>query len=146
LIVQEYSSNAINDELWLHDRYNDTWTKLQQGTAHEFAVTSDSATQGEHRLEIVKRTYKPIVADNEILQVYPNPATDMVNIKCGNSDEQLNTVVKIVDEKGRTVRALQAGRTTAIDQQINLQSLAGGVYIIEVANGKYKRSKTIVKQ
>ena len=90
-----------------------------------------------YRLKMVDNdarfTYSPIIwIDSRPAHVgiYPNPATNVVNINIGNA-EILNTNAGIYDANGRLVKTILINST---QQPINVQSLSKGVYIIKFAN------------
>lgn len=69
------------------------------------------------------------VSDNAVksnLKVYPNPATDIVNISANRKIEN----VTVMDMTGKKVQSFKAGN------QINVSSLAKGTYILQVYYGE----------
>lgn len=79
------------------------------------------------------------VKDNSIegLSIYPNPATDMVNIV---SNSLSNKDVVITDLLGKTV--LKAN----VSQSVNVSALNAGVYMVQIKqDGKTATRKLIVK-
>lgn len=80
------------------------------------------------------------VSDNAVksnLKVYPNPATDIVNISANRKIES----VTVMDMTGKKVQSFKAGN------QINVSSLAKGIYILQVyyGEGAVENTKLIKK-
>ena len=80
------------------------------------------------------------VSDNAVksnLKVYPNPATDIVNISANRKIEN----VTVMDMTGKKVQSFKAGN------QINVSSLAKGTYILQVyyGEGAVENTKLIKK-
>jgi hypothetical protein len=78
-------------------------------------------------------------ASNKIV-LYPNPATDHLNIQVGTLAS--DAMVQIYSLNGEL---LLARRLTAGTQTISLQSLSAGIYQVEVRNGKTVTTKQIIK-
>lgn len=80
------------------------------------------------------------VSDNAVksnLKVYPNPATDIVNISSNKKIENIT----VIDMTGKKVQSFKAGN------QINVSSLAKGTYILQVyyGEGAVENTKLIKK-
>lgn len=80
------------------------------------------------------------VSDNAVksnLKVYPNPATDIVNISSTKKIENIT----VIDMTGKKVQSFKAGN------QINVSSLAKGTYILQVyyGEGAVENTKLIKK-
>ncbi|WP_027376910.1 T9SS type A sorting domain-containing protein [Kaistella palustris] len=71
------------------------------------------------------------------LQIYPNPATDVVNVKAKNEIQ----AVSVIDLSGKRVQAFTQG------SQLNVSKLAKGTYILQViyVNGSVEQTKLIKK-
>jgi len=67
---------------------------------------------------------------NSVMSVYPNPATDVININTGTA--LLNTRAGLYDANGRL---LQNILITSIPQTVNIQPFTNGLYLIQFANG-----------
>ena len=74
--------------------------------------------------------------------LYPNPATDIVNIDIANSSE---VMVKIYDMAGKDVYVRQfSNQSGNINERLNLSNLSVGVYHMKVSyNGKVKALKLV---
>src|SRR5690554_3014835 len=73
----------------------------------------------------------------EGLSIYPNPASDMVNVV---SNSLSNKDIVITDLLGKTVL------TANVNQSVNISSLKSGVYMMQITqDGKSATRKLIVK-
>ncbi|MCX6333817.1 MAG: T9SS type A sorting domain-containing protein [Bacteroidia bacterium] len=75
--------------------------------------------------------------------VYPNPASDNVNIKFEEAiDDEVNLV--LINSQGKPMKSVIIEATT-IEKQINLQDLPAGVYYLKLTKGKLKNVYKVVK-
>ncbi|UMY65586.1 SBBP repeat-containing protein [Flavobacterium sp. HJ-32-4] len=76
-----------------------------------------------------------IAQGDERVKVYPNPASDQLNIDLSQLAERLtdNTSIILYDTFGRTVLET---RITGVSTQLDVNSLAAGCYILAVRSGK----------
>lgn len=75
----------------------------------------------------------------ETLSIYPNPATDKLNI---NSSYNKGTI-RVLDLSGRTIleTSLEAGH-----KELNIKELAAGTYTIMIESGGMYHSQNIIKK
>lgn len=76
------------------------------------------------------------------LKVYPNPARDVLNIAFGTTLQQVR--FDIFDVNGRLVKTAEY-KDAAQTQQINIESLPSGTYILIVNSGKDSTSHKFIK-
>ncbi len=132
--VGDYNLSS-DKEIWLHDKYNDNWTKMEDGAAYSFSTTSDAATQGESRLELVQKAMAPLPSNNSFtVKLSPNPATDKVGISFNNSKQQSTTIV-LINAEGKKLKVIEAGNVQSGQVTIDVRGLAKGMYYISL-NGK----------
>jgi hypothetical protein len=75
--------------------------------------------------------------------VYPNPASDNVNIRFEEAiDDEVNLM--LINSQGKPVKSLIIEATT-IEKQINLQDLPAGVYYLKLIKGKLSNVYRVVK-
>lgn len=74
--------------------------------------------------------------------VYPNPATDVLNIS--NSINAEINAITITDLNGRTVK--QITTNGSVDSQINISDLNTGVYFVNINSNEGSLTKKIVKK
>lgn len=75
---------------------------------------------------------------NQQVSVYPNPTTGIINVISGEDAD-----VQIMDLSGSTI-VLQTNVNANQKHEINLQSLANGIYMIRISNGNFVSMKKLV--
>lgn len=75
------------------------------------------------------------------ITVYPNPATDVLNVAAIASDI---TAIQIVDLNGRQVYAKSFSNVA--DTQINVNELSTGMYLVNITSGDKTVTKKFMKQ
>jgi hypothetical protein len=78
------------------------------------------------------------------INVYPNPATDVVNISNPSNSEALSIVM--FDVNGRVVLSDANALLNVSEASINIQDLQKGIYTLRIYNDKGQRTFRIVKQ
>jgi PKD repeat protein len=114
------------------------------GEVEDYTVTLSSAKQGG----IAQRTGD---SENNItsasvkgkleLNVYPNPANDILNIEVTNAAETVN--VKIYNALGQIINNFNINNDKAI---INLKSFTKGIYYVGVDDGTQNALKKFIKE
>jgi M6 family metalloprotease-like protein len=86
------------------------------------------------------------LADN--VRVYPNPATDVVNVQCTMNNVQFEvTDMEVYDVYGKVVRIVETLRATSLQTaQINVSGLAPGLYFIRLTTNQGVVTKPFVKK
>ncbi|MEO6305390.1 MAG: T9SS type A sorting domain-containing protein, partial [Bacteroidia bacterium] len=77
--------------------------------------------------------------------LYPNPATNNLNIAFSNNKAE-NVSVKISNNLGQTVKTVELGNSTDIESQIDLSTLSSGVYFVKTTVGKVSSTKKLIKE
>jgi hypothetical protein len=114
--------------------YNDTDTSNDKGCVN---VT-------------LKKAVSILDANNTIsaLDIYPNPATDIINFKI-TLDQPQEVVANILDATGRLVMTKNFGKINGGQEehlQINLDKLSAGLYFVDLRAGDYKaKGKVTIK-
>jgi len=78
--------------------------------------------------------------NNKDLLVYPNPATDVVNIELGENFEGYTVILYSVE--GKELMNVTASKAT---EQLDVQHINRGIYYLRVVNGTTNMTKTIIK-
>jgi len=86
-------------------------------------------------------TEAKMVDKNEIIEVYPNPATDNISINYSGNIFPLK--YKLTDLNGKVIISRTITRSSEL---IDLRSVAAGTYIINAKAGDYNLIKKIVKR
>jgi bacillolysin len=98
--------------------------KVQLGTATIFGNTNE------------------IAKNNAVLKVYPSPASDILNVSViGETNGK--GIIKVVDVNGAVVMQQKINNSV---QQVNISSLAKGVYMLKIENGSGILTSKFVKQ
>jgi hypothetical protein len=108
-----------------------------------------------YRLRLVdiddRFVYSPVrmvrfAADNKIqLQTFPNPVTTELRVQIPAQWQDKSTVYEIFNSNGVMVQRVQVARASQI-QQLNIQSLGSGSYIVRVINGTEMNTSRFIKQ
>jgi hypothetical protein len=83
------------------------------------------------------------IAENQTLKLYPNPATDLLQIQLPNTFENKAATIAITDYTGRVV--LQTAATRDANQQLNIAALSKGIYQVTVTSEKQTLTSQWVK-
>ena len=85
--------------------------------------------------------------DIQNLQVWPNPTSDNVNVKFDIKDTQNNVEILLNDISGREIiRKVYETNSGSFNQNINLNNLSKGIYLINIKNGKFNSTKKLIIQ
>ena len=82
---------------------------------------------------------------NNLVSIYPNPATDIVYIDLGNSSDNGAARVQIVDLLGKQVYLSGEISQTPV-LQINTSQFGKGIYIVNITKGSEKICKKLIIQ
>ena len=142
-----------NDVIWTY-AVDGEWSELYDDVMQNSIVLSDGGEllfgvgpyyegqTGTYLLDIqIARTEtvssRPL--ENENLKIYPNPATDLIQIESTGVIDR----VKIYDIKGRVVRTID---TNSPQVSTNIAGLSEGVYLLHVTLEDHTSVYKIVKQ
>ena len=100
----------------------------------------------ENKFSVVSYNDKPSSSDRfteTVFSIYPNPATDVLNIT--SSSTESITQAKIYGLSGKLLSHLTFDNHQA-RQQIALENLASGIYVIEVISEQYIQKMKFIKR
>jgi hypothetical protein len=125
-----------NISVQLFDRYKNKTIDLRKNNRYTFEMGPDSNQWGKNRFELILNNAK--TGDDEkanailntTIKVYPNPATEVLNISLNNVDIK-NSKVKIYNVSG--IEVLE-NEMTNNKTQINIEHLSSGLYFVRVIN------------
>ena len=83
------------------------------------------------------------------VDIYPNPANDIVTIDFGENRENMKTEVEIYDILERKILKFEIANpesTTSGKSEINISSLSKGLYFLKVTNGAGQTQTKFVKE
>lgn len=107
---------------------------VQESTNKILTLDWESDVQGGKKLAVVELDKASAKFDFEL---YPNPATDLVNITTEKSIES----IRVLDMHGRTIKQLHGAERT-----IPINNLAAGVYIVELTATDGIAQKRFIKK
>jgi hypothetical protein len=88
-------------------------------------------------------TEEPVSVQNQMLSVYPNPVTNMLNIDLSGSVQEEGKI-RIINFEGKTVLNRQVGHAGVLS--LDLSHLPKGLYLCRYANLTETRTVKIIKQ
>ena len=119
----------------LFDRYTNKTTDVRKNTKYTFDMGPGENQWGNNRFELILNLDKTGVDEFALLNqtqmlVYPNPATDVLNINISNSSFK-NSDVVVYNISGTEVIKTNMANSNA---QLNIETLSNGVYFVKVTN------------
>jgi len=84
--------------------------------------------------------------DKFTAELYPNPATDEINLVLGPEMSNQNLSVVILDVMGKNVFQETFNAASQTELEIPISNLADGVYILQLSNGNYQQNLKFVKR
>jgi endoglucanase len=101
-----------------------------------FAASSDVGRVDTTQVNII----------NSTLKVYPNPATDYINVSFNNKQSGLVTI-KVTDARTGRIHLSESFNKTSEEftQRINLNSVPFGVCLVEIVQGNIRTVKQVIK-
>jgi PKD repeat protein len=82
---------------------------------------------------------------NIAIELFPNPATDLVTVK-GLGQMAGTWRVEIIDMFGRQLILREANASSALVEEVSLRDLAAGMYLVKVTKGKSTKVIHLVKE
>ncbi len=135
-------------EAVLVDNVLNTSTALTPGTNYNFAIDSNTASQGDSRFAINLKTAGSLgVKANELdskIQLWPNPAHSEFNITNAQNAKDGASTIEISNVNGQVIHSQKSNPGTTTTIQTN--SWAKGVYILNAINNGTKTTKKLIIQ
>lgn len=78
-------------------------------------------------------------------KIYPNPTTNVLNIAFTTNDTN-NVTFTIFDVNGRLIKTIQQQNAAVVNQQINVEDLTTGTYILVVKTNKLTKTHKFIKK
>ena len=79
---------------------------------------------------------------NNQTKLYPNPASDFVTLNINNTGNDF-IIINVYNVVGALIKSEQLNKS---NQQINVEDLSNGVYVIEIKNKESTESKKLIIQ
>ncbi len=125
-----------NVSVSLLDKYTNKTTNVKANTKYSFELGAGANQRGKNRFELILNgkintsiNQANIIA-NTYLTVYPNPATDLLNVNISNASFK-NSSITISSVSGQQI---MNSTMNGSNVQLNIEGLSNGVYFATVAN------------
>ncbi len=135
-----------NQQFYLKDKFLNKLIELTNGFSYSFSTTSDSLSKGENRFMIVQqiKSNQLPMQENLQLNVSPNPAKDLLNIKCAFDKEQAVTI-RLINTDGKVVLQKNLPVAKLVNESLSIGKLLAGVYVVELQLEDAVLSKQFIK-
>jgi hypothetical protein len=142
-IKQEVIASAGGFSVASDNSLSISWT-LGETIVPTFTSSDGSLvlTPGFQQKLIVTAVQENIAGDVKVT-IYPNPASELINIEFDTPTEELIQVT-LLDARGRLVKSDRI-ESSVITRQINLQDLPAGLYYLRLTKGKFINVYKVVK-
>ena len=128
----------------LVDRFTQTTATIEDGTTYNFNASNTDEKKSD-RFELVftgREASSNKKIENKTFTIYPNPTQNSVQIlDPQTSIQQIN----VMNTFGQTVTEIKTSDKIQV-QQINLENLPSGIYLIEICHKNGKSSQKIIKE
>lgn len=121
---------------YLYDALKGSKQELLTNTQLDYSFEKTDKEVDKNRFSIVfkKQPTLPIQADHIDLKVFPNPASQFVQVLL-NTSEKGKAAISIISANGKQVHLSELGQTSTINETINIRRLTKGNYFVQVAVG-----------
>jgi hypothetical protein len=76
-------------------------------------------------------------------QIFPNPAKDAFKVKLSNTNNE-NGVIEIYNSVGQVTKTISLGNSSSIEENVSLQGLSSGIYIVKTSIGSRVSSRKLI--
>ena len=136
----DFTDESENAQTWTWD-FGDGQTSTEQNPSHTFANGTYSitllVTNPSGNNSITKENYIKVGPNSlpenykDRLKVYPNPVNDILSIELLNEDYKQVTI-ELFDTDGKLIKKVTPGLNEVIKQQINIDYLEAGNYVLRI--------------
>ena len=136
LDLTQVSGFDANVSIFLKDKYLKTTTSIEQDKNITFFINNDSLSKGDNRFELLFINSSTKINDlsndfsNTIVNLYPNPANDLLNISLINTPFKNSSVI-VFAASGKEILRSNLKENTA---QLDITSLCNGIYFVNITN------------
>jgi hypothetical protein len=148
-----YSSTGVAEILGVNQPFQPgTYPTAIQTThvgAYNWVFKSGGGSCGRAAVDVtancgITTDIKEVIAD--AITVYPNPASDVVNINLGNINAQ-NTSIELYNSVGQLVKSQNINSVTGNVTQLQTNDINGGLYFVKVlAEGKVYTTSVVINK
>ena len=103
------------------------------------------STEGKYTFmqEKLTLTSVPGTEEEQLLQVYPNPATDRIHVVF---DQNGPTDISLIDMTGRVIKSTRYRGAGFTDYSLDISSLNPGIYFVQVGTGMNSKVLRFIKE
>ena len=76
-------------------------------------------------------------------QIFPNPAKDAFKVNLSNSSNETG-IIEIYNNVGQLTKTINLGNASSIEQNVSLQDLSSGIYIVKTMLGNRVSSRKLI--
>lgn len=139
--------NLPGVSVFLADKFLKTETELTEGMKYNFETSSDPASKGDGRFELLFKgsvNGKSELVNASLFSLYPNPATEQINLTLTHAAKGTFNYT-IINQLGAQVMEGQFDATNYRNQSINVSELPAGVYFVNLNNGETSQTIKFIK-
>jgi PKD repeat protein len=143
-----YAIQGSNSYQWFHNGIiipgaTDYFYALSEGGNYNVVCTDGNGCEVEAVINDVIAGISQLANGNWKLEIFPNPASDILSIK----GKQLSgSRIKIYNETGEEIFVEIIKSKNDFIREINIQTLPKGIYVIAIERGENVFRSTFVKQ
>jgi hypothetical protein len=132
----------------LKDHFLNRSMIIDRSLHYSFEVTDDTASQGDHRFEILfQQQHLNIVNDSiskESFTVMPNPANDFAIIKCTVNNRK-EFFFQLINSEGKIVKTIKKDPPSQVIS-ISIAELPKGIYFVRCWDGENWKVQKLIKE
>lgn len=95
---------------------------------------------------VVVNTEEVAGLERPVLNIFPSPATDMINLEFENIEPGKPYEIAIVDAQGRLVTVFEGSQQQSVKEQIDISQMAAGWYTVKVKMRHQVKTSRFVKR
>jgi len=123
-------SYEIFQDIWGIFRYRETYEPMIAATVENYSYPTGITAANSDAMQ---------------LQVFPNPASDIVNLLYNLQDKNSESIVEITDVQGKVMQHFDLGKKSGQHQlTLDVSSLPSGIYFANLISGKEKTMQKVI--
>jgi hypothetical protein len=135
------SYDVIDTVVYYLKTYGETDSTYYKLYFTDFSGTSEGKyTFMQEKLTL---TSIPGTEEDQLLQVYPNPATDRIHVVF---DQNGPTDISLIDMTGRVIKSTRYRGAGFTDYSLDISSLNPGIYFVQVGTGMNSKVLRFIKE
>jgi hypothetical protein len=134
-------------DLFLVDNFTNKTIKIDSKFKYNFLIDANNqSTFGSERFYLTTNIGTSVkeLSNASFFTIYPNPATDLLNIALSTSQEG-NYSYTIFNQLGQVTSAGELSLINGKPAGINTQDLNNGIYFIQLSNGDQSQTIKFIK-